>query len=255
MGRILAILEIPPIRSTVSPSPYSPLLTARRLGGVAPLELLVGRIRRVSEIADLAVVTDSEQYEVAEARLANSTPLYAYGDDGFDALSRIADVARRASATSILRILAGHPFVDPDLVERLLRAARRRSICDYASYFTGAGRRALMARLGMIVEWVTSTALERADRAAMEPEERRDPTRYIHSHPELFQLRLLPLAPPSDRREMRLSLQHDEDWEHAQVIFEALGPERLAWPQIADLVGANPALRARMEQLNRSDRV
>ena len=54
---------------------------------------------------------------------------------------------------------------------------------------------------------------------------------------------------------MRLSLQHDEDWEHAQVIFEALGPERLAWPQIADLVGANPALRARMEQLNRSDRV
>ena len=54
---------------------------------------------------------------------------------------------------------------------------------------------------------------------------------------------------------MRLSLEHHEDWEHAQVIFEALGADGLAWPRIADLVGNNPALRARMERLNRDDRV
>jgi len=255
MGRILAIIEIPPVRSKVASLSHSPLLLPRRLGGQSLLEWLIHRVRQAVGVGELAIITDATQFDIARARLVNSVPLYSYGEDDSDSLSRLAEVARRASASSVLRVVAGHPFIDPLLIERLIQAAHRRSVCDYASYFTGSGRRSLLARLGMIAEGVNATALERADRMAVELEDRRDATRFIHSHPELFQVRLLPLAPPFDRRDVRLSLEHHEDWEHAEVIFEALGANGLAWPSIANLVGNNPALRARMERLNRADRV
>ncbi len=255
MGRILGIIEILPGRSPAPPPPPSPLLTTRRLGGCTPLDLLIDRLQRIERLNDLAVITDESQAALAAEQLANRLPLHTYDGHKVDALACLANAARHASADSVVRLIAGHPFVDPLLIDRLLDAAQRRSRCDYVAYFTGAGRRALLARLGMIVEWMSATAVERAARAATDPDDRQDASRYVHSHPELFHLRLLPLTPPFDRRDMRLSLEHDEDWEHAQVIWEALGADGLTWPSIAELVGNSPALRARMERLNRADRV
>ena len=42
-----------------------------------------------------------------------------------------------------------------------------------------------------------------------------------------------------------------EDWEHAEAIFDALGPESLDWQGIAGLLEQQPALRQRMALLNR----
>jgi spore coat polysaccharide biosynthesis protein SpsF (cytidylyltransferase family) len=73
---------------------------------------------------------------------------------------------------------------------------------------------------------------------------------YIHSHPELFHLRLLPIPPQLDRDDVRLALEVEEDWDHAQMILEALGPENLEWQRIASLLDEHPAIRARMAALN-----
>jgi spore coat polysaccharide biosynthesis protein SpsF (cytidylyltransferase family) len=43
----------------------------------------------------------------------------------------------------------------------------------------------------------------------------------------------------------------EEDWDHAEAIYEALGPERLDWQRIARLLDHQPALRSRMAALNR----
>ncbi len=50
---------------------------------------------------------------------------------------------------------------------------------------------------------------------------------------------------------MRLAVDTEEDWEHAQTIYEALGPEALDWQRIAGLLEQQPALRTRMAALNR----
>jgi spore coat polysaccharide biosynthesis protein SpsF (cytidylyltransferase family) len=239
---------------------------------------------------DVVVVTDSGQLEIAQARAPASVRVYEYWSPpedperrdgggvsggvsgsvsgsvsghsaasanprGLDSLAWFAALAGELSASAIVRVVAGHPFVDPQLIERLVAAADRRSACDYAGFLTATGRRSLYMRLGMVVEWVGATALEQAARCAVDDDDRRDATRYVHSHPDLFQLRWIPLPPPFDRRDIRLSLEQHEDWEHAQVIFESLGAEGLSWPRIATLVANNPSLRARMERLNRVDRV
>ncbi len=77
-------------------------------------------------------------------------------------------------------------------------------------------------------------------------------TAYFHAHPEKFSLRLIPVPPELDRDDVRLTIGGEEDWEHAQTIFEALGPEQLDYLRIAQLLDHQPALRKRMEALNRT---
>lgn len=75
-------------------------------------------------------------------------------------------------------------------------------------------------------------------------------TRYIYSHPEEFNLRLIPAPSGIDRDDVRLTVDIEEDLDHVQTIIEALGPESLGWQRIAALLDHQPAMRRRMAALN-----
>jgi hypothetical protein len=47
-----------------------------------------------------------------------------------------------------------------------------------------------------------------------------------------------------------LLLEVEEDWDHAQMILEALGPDNLDYQGIASLLNQHPGLRERMAALN-----
>ena len=91
----------------------------------------------------------------------------------------------------------------------------------------------------------------RPNRLARDPLDREHVTRYLYSHPEKFNLRLMPAPAEIDREDVRLTVDIEEDWDHALAIYEALGPERLDWQRIARLLDHQPALRSRMAALNR----
>ena len=91
--------------------------------------------------------------------------------------------------------------------------------------------------------------LRQSARLAKEPADRQEVTRYLYSHPETFNLRLIPAPAPIDRDDVRLTLDRDEDWDHALTIYDALGPESLDWQRIATLLDHQPALRKRMAAL------
>jgi spore coat polysaccharide biosynthesis protein SpsF (cytidylyltransferase family) len=63
-------------------------------------------------------------------------------------------------------------------------------------------------------------------------------------------LRFIPVPARLDRSDVRLTVDLEEDWELAQIILEALGPEGLDWHRIASLLDQQPGLRERMAGLN-----
>ena len=82
--------------------------------------------------------------------------------------------------------------------------------------------------------------------------DREEVTQYICSHPEKFNLRLTPAPAQIDRDDVRLTVDIEEDWDHVQTLFEALGPdEQLDWQRVASMLDHQPALRNRMAALNR----
>jgi spore coat polysaccharide biosynthesis protein SpsF len=221
---------------------------ARKLGGKSLLEWIVRRVTDSTRLDDVVVVScDAESDALAEL----VPPDIAFvASHGTDVLSTYARLLRQPLANCLIRVCADTPFIDPVLIDRLIRTADGHPECDYVGYVLRSGRPAIFSPLGIFAEWCRADAILRAAREATDALDRRQPTRFISSHPERFRLRLIEAPAALNRDDLRLTITSEEDWEHTQAIFDALGPEGMDWQRVADLLDSHPAMSQRMAALN-----
>jgi spore coat polysaccharide biosynthesis protein SpsF len=213
--------------------------------------LLEWVVRRVTEsllLDQVVIVTDGEQSELIE-RLAPANVTVFVGPQP-DSLGRVTAAVRHFDADQFVRVPLCCPFVDPELIDRLVCTAAANPACDYIGYFSIDGRPAVLSRVGLFAEWCSARAIVRANSLAKNLDDRANSLQYVFSHAELFQLRFIPIPEKLDRSDVRLTVEADEDWDIAHLIFEALGPDRLDWRRIVGLLDEHPALRERMATLN-----
>lgn len=247
MYRTLGLVEIPSGAVAQDTSPRS--LADRRFAGKPLLEWVVRRVTDSQQLDGVVVVAGTDPRS-REAAALTPSDVACYLSTESDALARFASAVRQFEADAIVRIRVGNPFVDPALIDRLITSAAAQPNCDYASYGSGKAS-AVLSKVGLFAEWCSAESIYRADMNATDPRDREEVTRYIYSHPEKFILRIVPIPPQLDRDDLRLTVDLEEDWEHARVICDALGPESLDWQRIAGLLDAHPAIRERMAVLNR----
>ncbi len=223
----------------------------RKLGGKSLLEVVVRRVTDCQRLDGVVVVLAGDEFD-DEIRSLVPPDVPVFGGPGRDPLARIAAVLDEYQAQSAVRLCAHNPFIDPVLIDRLVSTADAHPNCDYISYCCANGRPTVLTQVGVFAEWCSAAALRRAHREARKPADREHVSAFLYAHAEHFNVRLIPLPAELDRDDLRLRIDFEEDWEHAQVIFEALGPEEWDWQRFADLLNSQPALRKRMAMLNRA---
>jgi len=226
-------------------------IIARKLGGQSLLEWVVRRVTDCTRLDGvIVVVCDRREHRCVADLVPADVPVFV-GEQA-DALQRFAAALEKYPAQAAVRVRGDNAFIDPGLIDRLVTSAESQPNCDYASYCSRDGRPAILSPVGVYAEWFRSHSLRKAARAAKHPADREHITRYLYSHPEKFNLRLIPAPAGIDRDDVRLSVNEEEDWEHTLAIYDALGPEALDWQRIAGLLDQQPALRRRMAALNRA---
>jgi spore coat polysaccharide biosynthesis protein SpsF len=244
MLKTLAIVEAridaPPLRGKF----------ARKLGGHSLLEHVVRRVTDCERL-DQVIVAARPGIEAQRAGelVPADVPVFAPAEP--DALARLVAALEVYGADGVVRVGAENPFIEPVFIDRLITAADEHPGYDYLGYCSSSGRPAVSSSLGLFAEWYSAAALRRADRLARTAADRNQVTSYLFSHPAQFQLRLMPVPTELDHDDVRLTIESEEDWEHAETIFDALGPDELDWQRIAGLLRQQPALRERMAVLNR----
>jgi spore coat polysaccharide biosynthesis protein SpsF len=223
---------------------------SRKLGGKSILEWVVRRATDCQRL-DAVVVLCAQRLQDAVRQLV-PPDVEVLSLAGLDPLATTVAALERCCARSLVHVCADNPFNDPVLIDRLASTADAHPGCDYIGYCRRDGRPAILTHLGVFAEWCSAEALRRADAEAKSPADRRHVSAYLYGHPEEFNLRLIPLPAELDRDDMRLGIVGEEDWEHAQVIYEALAADECDWQRIADLLDSQPALRQRMAVLNRA---
>jgi spore coat polysaccharide biosynthesis protein SpsF len=224
----------------------------RRFAGKPLLDWVLRRVTEAARLSGVIALLDNSDAARSIVQLV-PPDIPVWISRKRDALGALSEAVREYPCEGAVYVPIANPFVDPDLIDRLVITAGRNPGCDYIGYCRSDGRPAVLSRLGFFAEWFSSRAIRRADKMATAPADRRPATRFLYGHPELFQLRLIPIPGALDRDDVRLTLDVEEDWEHAQVIYEALGPEALDWQRIAGLLSHQPRIRERMAVLNRAD--
>ncbi len=227
------------------------LTACRKLSGKSLLEWVVRRMTECQRLSGVIVLAPDlpEAAELA-ALVPRDVPLCIGRRD--DALGRFVEALDEYPTEAVVRVVADHPFVDPVLIDRLVTTADNHPEADYLGYSLRNGRPAMLSPLGTMGEWFRASCLRQAAREARDTKQRNHLTAYLHGHPEKFALRLLPLPQELDRDDVRLTIGDEEDWEHTQTIFDALGPEQLDYQRIGHLLDHQPAMRKRMAVLNRA---
>lgn len=250
MPGTLAVVEIP-FAGPHTPSRRARLNPAeRRFGDKSLLEWVVRRVTDSLLIDQVAILADAHQGGTI-LRLAPSDVAVVVSPQP-ESLSRLAAVARQFDAQNVVRLAFGSPFVDPQLIDRLICTANNHPGSDYIGYTSPRGH-SVLNQLGLFGQWCSARAVYQADQEATDSEERSDSLRYVFTRPDTFRVRMISVPQQLDRHDLRLTINVEEDWDNAQAIFEALGPEHLDWQRIADLLDQQPALRQRMAVLNQAD--
>lgn len=245
---MLNTLGVVQVRASLSDAS---LKVSRKLGGKSLLEWVVRRVTDCLRLDGVVVVSASHDEQEQIAQLA-PPDVPVFRGQAKDPLARLVAAIDEREARHVVRVCTDNPFVDPVLIDRLVTTADAHPDCDYISYCSADGRPAILKHLGVLAEWCSASALRRANREARQTRDRENATSFLYAHPEHFNVRLIPLPAELDRDDLRLRVDHEEDWEHMQVICEALGHDEWDWQRVAELLDSQPALRRRMAMLNRA---
>ncbi len=223
---------------------------SRRLAGKSVLEWVVRQLTDCELLDRIVVLTDKAENG---ALIRSLTPhdVSVFMSDQETTITCLVDTMRHYPAESCAFIGADWPFLDPTLVEQLIRAAEETDIpCDYAAYqfmneYFSAGR-----PFGLFPEWYRAASLFIAADQAEDEVHCQLPGCFFLDHQSNFEIELLPAPAGLDRVDIRLTFDQEDDWENILAIHDALGTDDFDWRKLSNLLHHQPQLRQRMARLN-----
>lgn len=217
------------------------------------LELLLQRFKeRFAHRQDIVMLVATTVHPsddlIAEIAERNGYLLFRGSEE--DVLQRFIDAASYAGVEKMLRICADNPFLDMDAVEILIRRISMQPH-DYIAFSTSEGIPSIKTHWGFWPEAVRLDALKQVAQATSEKLYHEHVTNYIYTHPDDFDIDLIPIPQEIEENEnIRLTLDTPEDFEMQRTIYDRCIERhgRIDIRSVLDTLEAFPAFYAQMKQ-------
>lgn len=206
-----------------------------RLGLSSVLLNVVRRVERSRLIDEVVVATTTERADEAIFEECERHNVISVRGSEHDVLDRYYQAACARQASSVVRITADCPLIDPDLIDDVVRAFQS----DYPDY--ASNTRVRTYPRGLDVEVFSFEALERAWHDAKQPWERAHVTPFLYQHPEIF--RLVSVCSNHDYSQYRWTLDTPEDYEFVRQLYARLKARTdFSWRDVLDVLKREPGL-------------
>ena len=203
---------------------------------------IVERVRAAPSIDEVVVALPDGPADEELREFCSTNDITSFSGSELDVLDRFYQAAKMYGADPVLRITADCPFVDPELVEKLVELYWSGSY-DYAAVAAGADAPSLAGERfpdGLDSECFSFASLEHAWKEAQDSRDREHVTRFIWRRKGRFRCTKL-LA---DRKypPLRLTVDYPQDFVVASRIYEKLFGEGNIFhlADIVDLLGREP---------------
>jgi spore coat polysaccharide biosynthesis protein SpsF len=222
--------------------------------GKTVLEWVVDRARAATLVAQVVVATsDGADDDVVEAE-ARRIGVPVKRGSLHDVLSRVRTAAETAGATTVVRVTADCPLVDPAVIDRIVREH-----VDTRADFTANRLPPPHQRtwpIGLDVEVATIEALRRADAEATDPAHREHVMPYLYVEPGRFSVRVVE-CDLGDFGAVRWTVDTPEDLAAVRALVAQPGVDvTTSWETLLEVWGAHPEiadLNADVAQKSASD--
>lgn len=210
---------------------------ARRLEGKSVLEWVVRQMTDCELLHGVVVVADEgNEGDLVRELTPIDVPVLSLATE--DTASLLCRTLERFPMESCVFIGADWPFLDPNLIDQLVRTADLETDCDYAAYqFTNeifsVGR-----PYGLFPEWYRSETLRKVVKKIDDPVHSQLPGSYFLDNQQQYKVELLPVPAGLDQQnDVRFTLDDESDWDDIIELHDALDLEVLDCEKIGSLLG------------------
>ncbi len=202
------------------------------------LEHVLRRVQRASCVTATVLATTVLDEDSALDELATALGVPCLKGPVDDVLTRYAMAAARLEADHVVRVTADCPCIDPDVIDRVVRAHLDAAV-DYTS-----NTRPRSFPHGLDVEVVSRSALALAAERARRREDREHVTSFIWSQPERFRIANVVAQPEETGPDIRVTLDTAEDYVMLQAVFDLMETDDFGARDIVRLIRRHPWLTA-----------
>lgn len=194
---------------------------ARRIDGKSVLEWVVRQMTDC-ELLDGVVVLADEGPNGDLVRNLTPIDVPVYSTTADDTVTLLTNVLGQFPMDACVFIGADWPFLDPTLIDQLVRTAELEKDCDYAAYqFTNeifsVGR-----PYGLFPEWYRAASIRKAASKMNDQVHRQLPGTFFLDNQQDYKVELLPAPAGLDRGDVHLSFDNEEDWDNILELHDAL---------------------------------
>ena len=209
---------------------------ARHLEGKSVLEWVVRQMTD-SELLNGVVVVAEEGPLGDIARKLSPCDVPVYSTRAQDTATAVQDTLEHFPAEACILIGADWPFLDSELIDRLIRTARKTENCDYAAYqymneVFSAGR-----PYGLFPEWYRSSSIRKLASKSDDPIHRQMPGTFFLDNKDTYGVAMLQIPAGLDKvEEMKFTFDDEEDWDNILDLHNALDLEVLDCRKVGSLL-------------------
>ncbi|MGH8239594.1 MAG: cytidylyltransferase domain-containing protein [Steroidobacteraceae bacterium] len=193
------------------------------IAGRPMLSYQIERLRRVQRGQQLVVATTINPLDDAIVSFCRDAGVDCCRGSEQDVLSRYWQAAEQFAATTVVRVTADCPLLDPQLVDLAIE-----------TFVDHAGRYDYVSNMitptwpyGMAVEVLSEQVLREANRESIDAAEREHVTPFVYLRPDRYRIKSLTRHP--DLSWHRWTVDTPEDFQLVSLLLESLYPRRPAF--------------------------
>ncbi|MGB2603702.1 MAG: glycosyltransferase family protein [Candidatus Sulfotelmatobacter sp.] len=204
------------------------------LCGATVLARVVNRTGRATLLDEIVVATTVKPADEAIVQECERLSVACFRGDEADVLDRYYRAAQHFFADAIVRITSDCPLIDPEVVDKTIRAFLEERP-DYASNTCVPNY-----PRGLDTEVTTLAALQSAWTNAIHPYQRSHVTPYIYENPKKF--RVLSVMGDKDNSGHRWTVDTPEDLEFVRAVYSCFRDDRFLLSDVLKLMEREPQL-------------
>ncbi len=212
------------------------------LAGKPFLLRVVDRVLESKHIQQVivATTTNPNDDQIVSLVLPYSPKVSVFRGSEKDVLDRYYQAAKESNADIVVRISSDNPFIDPDIIDRVIEEFLADPSLDFAS--NNIGKHTYPR--GLDVEVIAFSTLEKLWKTTTESIDREHVTIHIKRFPEQFIWKSV--EQEKDLSNFRWTVDEESDYNLAQTIYNLLLPEkpRFRMNDILELYEKDSALLA-----------
>ncbi|NMB61260.1 MAG: NTP transferase domain-containing protein [Chloroflexi bacterium] len=213
----------------------------RDISGKPMLAWVVERARKANTLSEVMVATTTDKDDDLIAQVCDTMKVACFRGDIYDVLDRYYQAAREIQADVIIRLTADCPLIDPRLVDLVVEKFIEEKVDFAANRLPPPFERTYP--IGLDVEVVSFSALERTWREATEKHEREHVLPYLYDVPDRFHIYIV--NNEINYGSYRWTVDTEPDLQFVRAVFALLPDrERFSWTDVLKIIKDHPDLTA-----------